>query len=113
MNAELRGMTTKKIIVSPCIVKIWLYRSAERTSPSGPASCARISSASLPPTTKKVSDATAYMMPMRLWSTVVSQDFQPVVWVGRGKIPRRRALVAPCGFSAMAVMLTPASLGRR
>ena len=29
MNAAPMGMTTRKIIVMPCMVKIWLYRAAE------------------------------------------------------------------------------------
>jgi hypothetical protein len=29
MNAAPIGMTTRKIIVTPCMVKTWLYRSAE------------------------------------------------------------------------------------
>ena len=60
------GITTRKTIVTPCMVKTWLYRSAERTFRPGRASWARISSASEPPTTKKNSDAAPYMMPIRL-----------------------------------------------
>src|SRR3954451_5460462 len=39
----------------------------------GVASCARIRSASTPPARKKPRLATMYMIPIRLWSTVVSQ----------------------------------------
>src|SRR5438034_997764 len=39
----------------------------------GVASCARISSARMPPTPKKPSAVTMYRIPIRLWSTVTSQ----------------------------------------
>src|SRR5712691_10967532 len=53
----------------------------------GVASCARISSAAMPPPPKKTSDVTMYMIPMRLWSTVTSQlairpSFQETGYVG-------------------------------
>ena len=66
MNAAPMGMTTRKTIVTPCMVKTWLYRSAEMISWSGAASCVRMISASMPPMTKKNSAAAPYMMPMRL-----------------------------------------------
>ena len=70
-----------------CIVNIWLYLSAERMCPSSPASWARISSASKPPTTKKNSAVAPYMIPIFLWSIVNTHDFQPVVSTGRRKTP--------------------------
>ena len=45
----------RKTIVVPCIVNSWLYCAAVSTVPFGPASCSRISSASIPPITKKAS----------------------------------------------------------
>ena len=72
-----------------CMVNIWLYLSAESTVPSGPASWARISSASMPPMRKNDIAATPYMMPIFLWSTVNSHDFQPVVSTGRRNAPKR------------------------
>jgi hypothetical protein len=51
-NAADIGITNRKTIVTPCIVKIWLYWSAFSNVPSGPASWARISSASIPPIRK-------------------------------------------------------------
>ena len=45
-------------MVVPCIVKIWLYWFDVSTVPLGPQSCTRISSASMPPITKKVSAVT-------------------------------------------------------
>ena len=42
-------------MVVPCIVNIVLYCAAVSTVPFGPASCRRMSSASTPPSTKKIS----------------------------------------------------------
>ena len=53
-------------MVTPCMVKTWLYRSADRSFCPGRASCARISSASAPPITKKNSEPIPYMMPIFL-----------------------------------------------
>ena len=74
-------------MVVACIVNISLYRPALSTVPSGPASWARMSSASMPPTRKKNIAATPYMMPSFLWSTVNTHDRQPVVLTGRWKTP--------------------------
>ena len=83
-------MITRNTIVTPCIVKTWLYKSALRIFPSGLINCVRISRASMPPTPKKISAAKPYMIPIFLWSTVVTQLRQPV-WVrGRVKTPRGR-----------------------
>ena len=46
-------------MVVPCMVKTWLYWLADRMWPLGLASCSRISSASLPPMTKKAKAVTA------------------------------------------------------
>ncbi len=51
----------------------------------------------MPPRKKKNIAATPYMMPMRLWSTVVSQLRQPVVARGRVKTPSGRGMVAAPG----------------
>jgi hypothetical protein len=53
-NAADSGMTTRKIMVSPCMVKSWLYASAERRFPFGRASWSRMSSASIPPRRKNM-----------------------------------------------------------
>ena len=58
---------------------------------SGWASWVRISSASMPPTRKKNSAVTPYMMPSFLWSTVNTHDLQPVVVTGRRNDAVRRA----------------------
>ncbi len=55
-NPARIGTTTRKIIVVPCIVTTWLYESFVRNDSSGVASCARISSASTPPSAKNTSD---------------------------------------------------------
>ena len=70
-------------MVVACIVNIWLYLSADRIVPSGPASCRRMSPASRPPTMKKNIATTPYMMPIFLWSTVKAHERQPVVSTGR------------------------------
>src|SRR3546814_13407273 len=62
---------------------------------------------------KKNSAAAPYMMPMRLWSTVVIHDVQPVLARGRPKMPMGRCAMAPPegrasaseGLSAMAISL--------
>jgi hypothetical protein len=51
-NAAAIGITNRKIIVMPCIVKTWLYCSGFSSSLPGSYSCVRISSASRPPTMK-------------------------------------------------------------
>jgi len=65
-KTALSGITTRKIIVVPCIVNRRLYWSAFSTSPLAVVSCSRISSASTPPRRKKAKAVTPYMMPMRL-----------------------------------------------
>src|SRR5262245_39670453 len=82
------GITNRKTIVTPCIVKSWLYWSAFSRCWSGRASWLRISSASSPPIRKKANAETPYMIPIFLWSTVVSQLQKPVVAVGRRRSPR-------------------------
>src|SRR6266511_282086 len=79
-------MTTRKIMVTPCMVKIWLYFSAVSSFPFGRASCERISSASTPPIRKNTKEVKKYRTPIRLWSTVVIQPQKPAVEVGRRKM---------------------------
>src|SRR5262245_53643622 len=68
--------------------------------------------ASNPPMAKKNIAAAPYMMPMRLWSTVVSQLFQPVVACGRVMPPRGRMVVGPpvvsssCGACCSTIAIT-------
>src|SRR5580658_10495486 len=76
-------MMTRKIMVVPCMVKTWLYWLAERMWPLGRASCRRMSSASQPPNRKKKKPVAVYMMPSRLWSTVVTQPQKPSLEDGR------------------------------
>src|SRR5687767_958353 len=83
-------MPTRNTIVVPCMVNISLYCDAVRTLPFGPASWSRISSASIPAITIQNSEMPQYMMPMRLWSTVVNQLHAPVVDIGRRMSAGRR-----------------------
>src|SRR4029450_4354057 len=73
-KAALMGMMARNTMVVPCMVNSSLKRAALTRVPSGCASCRRMMSASTPPTRKKKKADTPYRMPMRLWSTVVSQD---------------------------------------
>ena len=59
-------MTTRKIIVVPCIVNSSLKRCALTSVLSGRASCRRMSSASMPPIRKKMKAEVPYRMPIRL-----------------------------------------------
>src|SRR5436853_820734 len=76
-------MTTRKIIVVPCMVKTWLYASALRKVLLGDPSWIRSSRASMPPIMKNKKAVAEYMMPIFLWSTVVIQFHTPCGWVGR------------------------------
>src|SRR6478735_6399562 len=80
-------MTNRKIIVKPCMVKIWLYWSAFSSVLLGFDNCDRISSASQPPSTKNRNADSPYMIPIFLWSTVVNQLQKPSVAIGRRRIP--------------------------
>src|SRR3954465_15231289 len=64
---------TRKIIDVPWNVSTSLYEFFVRKCSFGVASCARMSSAMIPPPAKKTSAVRMYMIPMRLWSTVTSQ----------------------------------------
>ena len=70
-------MIHRKIIVVPCIVKIWLYCSGVRNVFCGSASWMRMSSAMTPPTRKKKKVVNRYMIAIFLWSTVVNQPRMP------------------------------------
>src|SRR4051812_1767166 len=95
MKAAPMGMTTRKIMVVPCIVNTWLYRSALSSLPLGRASCRRMWRASTPPKMKKNMAAAPYMIAIFLWSTVVTQLRQPVVDEdGRVKTPSGRCCTA-------------------
>src|SRR5687767_11914230 len=57
-----------------------------------------MTSASIPPITRKTSAEAPYMTPIFLWSTVVTQDRHPVVARGRANTPSGlRATVPPEG----------------
>src|SRR5688500_78273 len=57
--------------------------------------------ASTPPTRKKKNAATPYIMPMRLWSTVVIQLQRPVFVFTAG-----RTTVVVCGWAIDAILLS-------
>src|SRR6266542_4443087 len=102
-------MTTRKIIVTPCIVKNSLYVDADRILPFGCASWSRMNRASIPPITKNANAVIPYRIPIRLWSTVVIQLQNPVVAVGR----RSRPLLAPSVRTlTVAIAARPPSLQR-
>src|SRR5947209_1170953 len=74
---SMMGTAKRNIIVLPCMVKIWLYRSGLRTWFSGRESCRRISPASSPPRMKKQNAVTMYRIPISLWPVSVSQPSRP------------------------------------
>ena len=65
-NAALSGMTTRKIMVVPCIVNSSLNISADTTRPFGNISWRRMMLASRPPTRNQNSEVPRYNAAMRL-----------------------------------------------
>ena len=65
------GTAKRNIIAEPCIVNSWLNRSAEISSLSGKASCARIRSAMTPASSMKTSAVRQYHFPTSLLFTAV------------------------------------------
>ncbi len=63
-------MIQKKIMNVPCSVKSWLYPLPLTNCVPGRASSSRISSASRPPTMKKIKANEMYWMPITLWSVL-------------------------------------------
>ena len=90
-NPSSHGITAKKIIVVPCIVKSALYAPGPMKSPRGWASWIRIKRASSPARAKKTAEVTRYMIPIFLWSTVVNQS---------RRLPGGTSLVSRSGWSA-------------
>src|SRR5215211_2282863 len=74
----MTGTTNRKTIVVPCIVISWLYVCGSSSVLFAWLSCRRISSASVPPSRKNTKVRTRYMIPIRLWSVVVTHEVQPV-----------------------------------
>src|SRR6266508_4325114 len=100
-------MTTRKIIVTPCMVKHWLYVEADRIVPFGRANWSRMNRASIPSMRKNAKAVMPYRIPIRLWSTVVIQLQNPVVAVGR----RSRPPLAPSARTlTVAIAARPPSL---
>src|SRR6185312_14942187 len=71
------GDAYQNIIVTPCIVKSWLYASGDSRCVSACVSWTRMISASMPPRIKKTSAVTRYRLPIVLWSTVASTPKRP------------------------------------
>ena len=78
--AGIDGMITRNTMIAPCSVNALLYCSAviQATSP-GKSSFVRTRIAITPPTKNDASTAKRYITPIRLWSSVKSQE----------RIPRR------------------------
>src|SRR6266511_1176317 len=100
-------MTTRKIIVTPCMVKNSLYVEADRIVPFGCANWSRMNRASIPPMRKNAKAVMPYRIPIRLWSTVVIQLQNPVVAVGRRSRP---PLPPSAGTLTLAIATRPPSL---
>ena len=64
-------------MVTPCMVKSWLYRSGPIRSFSGRASWVRMVSAARPATRKKAKEVTMKRRPMILWFTGMNQPQKP------------------------------------
>jgi hypothetical protein len=75
--AVMIGTAKRNIIVVPCIVKSWLYRSGPTSVFSGRISCVRITAASSPPAMNIRKAVTMYRLPIDLWSTDVTQPQNP------------------------------------
>jgi hypothetical protein len=70
-------MMNRKIMMAPWSVNTRLYVSALMMVRPGVRSSMRISIANIPPSRNANRMEARYMTPMRLWSTVVSQDLRP------------------------------------
>ena len=64
--ASITGTANRNIIVVPCIVKIWLYRSGPMMLFCGRASWTRISAASMPPSANQTNAVTMNRRPIDL-----------------------------------------------
>src|SRR3954466_11513751 len=93
----MTGTTNRKTMVVPCIVISWLYVCGSSSVLLAWLSCRRISSASVPPSRKNTKVRTRYMIPIRLWSVVVTHDVQPVR-------SRSTSCATTCGTGAGAVI---------
>ncbi|GAA5615773.1 hypothetical protein Spla01_06990 [Streptomyces platensis] len=71
-NPANSGVANISSMIVPCIVNAWLNCSFDMIWRPGRASSARMSSAIRPPTQKNANDVTRYIVPMVLWSVVVS-----------------------------------------
>jgi len=79
--AGMPGMMNRKIITAPCSVNMWLYVSADMIVGPGENNSVRNSAAKAPPKPSDAMIAIRYITPIRLWSSVNSQDAMPRVCV--------------------------------
>src|SRR5215472_2709887 len=68
----MKIVTKKKIIVTPWAEISWLYVSGPTTLRFGCANCMRTISAKIPPIRNDRKPVVMYMIPISLWSVVVS-----------------------------------------
>ena len=81
------GISTRKIMIAPWSVKIWLYGLVdvdasglglvEQQSRRASSNCVRMSMAKRPPRNMATSTETRYITPIRLWSSVKIQEEMP------------------------------------
>src|SRR4051794_2474085 len=102
---SITGTAKRNIIVVPCVVKSWLYRSGSRTAFLGPASCTRMSSARIPPSRKNTKAVRMNRRPMSLWSVDVSQPTNP------GRRPQVRSRASISATSAADAAAAPPESG--
>src|SRR5215470_6218099 len=94
----MKIVTKKKIMVVPWADTSWLYTSALTTLAFGVLSWSRMTSAKTPPMTNERIPVVMYMMPISLWSVVVSQrliGFQNVSSYVLGRGGASVAIAAP------------------
>ena len=70
----MTGIRNRKIMIVPWAVNALLYWSSSRIAPVGEIRLSRTSMMARPPNTKNALTKTRYSQPIRLWSTVNSQD---------------------------------------
>ena len=75
--AGIDGMMKRNTMIAPCSVNMRLYVSAPMIVRPGVSSSRRTRSAKMPPRMNANRIEARYMMPIRLWSSVVSQLFRP------------------------------------
>ncbi len=72
------GMTAPKIMISACMVVIWLKKAGSTNCSPGSNNSVRMTRAMQPPIRNMVSENTRYSVPMSLWLVVNSQRLSPL-----------------------------------